>query len=135
MAVGGVAASWKLVSILAHMGTPTTRKTKRIQPSVYCSTSLFAVPRGSSGWAVGRKPCGHRGAGRTQDMTTTRLLSRWAGGLLSHTPGRVGWERGLGDGGNNNISGDTNKQEDPACYNISKAAVKSLCFPFPVSKI
>lgn len=61
----------------------------------------------------------------------------WARGLLSHTSGRVGVEWGCRDGGNNNntISGDTNNQEDPACYMIQKAAVKSLCFHFPISQI
>lgn len=50
----------------------------------------------------------------------------------SHTPGRVGWEWRCRGSGDNSISGDTNDQE---CYKIQKAAVKSLCFCFPISQI
>lgn len=84
--VWGLATSWKLVPILSHMGTPTTRKTRIIQPGVYCCTSLFAVPRGSSGWGVGSKPCGHRGAGKIQAVTTPRLLFRGYTGQRTPQP-------------------------------------------------
>lgn len=62
---GEMATSWKEVPILGQMGTTTTRENKPIQPP-------FIV---AQGWGMGRKPCGHRGAGHPQDAVTTRLWS------------------------------------------------------------
>lgn len=84
----------KLVPILSHMGTPTTRKTRITQPCVYCCTSLFAVPRGSSGWGVGSKPCGHRGAGKPDNPQA--LVQRIHGPEDSSATLWGEWEWGLG---------------------------------------